>query len=122
MKHQLAAVMAKLEPIKNPVITGTKDATPESAFASLITGLVGMILTVATIWTLVQLLIGGINWISSGGDKGKLELARGRIMNAIIGLLIVFASWSIFLLILNFLGISPVGEEGGFQLKIPTLL
>lgn len=107
--------------ITNPVITGMTGKKPEQApelFAKLVAGLVGMLLTAATLWTFVQLLIGGLNWISSGGDKGKLETARNRITNALIGLFICFAAWSIFLIVLNFFGISEGGE---FQLKLPSL-
>jgi len=48
------------------------------------------------------LLIGAIQWISSGGDKQALEGARGKITNAIIGLVILFALFAIIYIIQNF--------------------
>lgn len=112
-----------ITPIVNPVISGIAGKSPEDApslFARLLAGIVGFFLTVATIWTFFQLLLGGLNWISSGGDKGKLEAAQQRIQQAIVGLLIVFASWGIFLLLLQFFGMSPIGSSQ-IQLKIPTI-
>jgi hypothetical protein len=48
------------------------------------------------------LLTGAIQWISSGGDKQALEGARGKITNAIIGLVILFALFAIIYVIQNF--------------------
>ena len=45
----------------------------------------------AGITALIFLLRGSINWISSGGDKEKLDKARKTLTNAIVGLLIIFA-------------------------------
>jgi hypothetical protein len=48
------------------------------------------------------LLTGAIQWISSGGDKQALEGAKGKITNAIIGLVILFALFAIIYVIQNF--------------------
>jgi hypothetical protein len=52
------------------------------------------------------LLTGAIQWIASGGDKQSLEGARGKITNAIIGLVILFSIFAIIQLIQNFFHIS----------------
>ena len=112
-------------PIINPVISPLVDKTPDdipALFGSLFSGIIGVMLFGATIWTFFQLLLGGISWISSGGDKGKTEEARNRLTNAIIGLGIVFAAWSIYIIILNFLGISPIGLSGKIEFNLPSLL
>ena len=46
------------------------------------------------------MVIGGMQWITSGGDKTKLEAARKRITYAIIGLIVALMSF----LIVNILG------------------
>lgn len=111
-----------IPPINNPAITGMTGKTPENVFGNFISGLVGVILIMATIWTLFQLLQGGLEWIGSGGDKTGLEHARDRLTNALVGLFIAFAAWAIYLLILQFLGLSPIGGGGGFQLRLPSLI
>jgi hypothetical protein len=57
----------------------------------------------AGIWLMFQILIAGINWLSSGGDKGKIESARNRLTNALIGIVIVAAGWAILALAGKFL-------------------
>lgn len=119
MKGSLLA--QAIPPINNPVVTGAANKTPEVAFGAFISGIVGAILVFASIWVLFMLLQGGLEWIGSGGDKTGLENARNRITNALLGLFIVFSAWTIYLIILQFLGISPIGSGGGFQLRLPTI-
>ena len=56
----------------------------------------------------IMLLIGGIQWITVGGDPKALQAVRARITNALIGLLIVVAAFSIAIIIQTVLGISIV--------------
>ncbi len=86
-------------PIKNTVDVKYTKLGP------LISDGVGLMLTIAAMATFIYLVYGGIMWIMGGGDKAKLEAARDRITNAIIGLSITATAWAIFLLIDNFLGI-----------------
>lgn len=112
-------------PVNNPVIPGLLDKTQEdvpSLFGKLLSGILGFFLFAATIWLLIQLILAGINWMSSGGDKSKLEEARMRITNALLGIFIVFGAWVVYLLILNFFGISPLGSTDQIQIKLPSLL
>lgn len=86
-------------------------------FGKLITGLLNMVMFVAALLVFAYLVWGGVQWITSGGDKGKTEEARNKITAAIIGLAVVAASYAIFLLVVSFLGVSNP-FTGSF--KIPT--
>lgn len=66
----------------------------------------GGILLVAGLATFLYLIYGGVEWITSGGDKGKIEEARSKITNGIIGLAIVASAWAVFLLVIYFFGIN----------------
>ena len=112
-----------VDPITNPVITGLVKQKPEDSpaiFAKFFSSLIGVLLIGASLWTFIQLLWGGLDWISSGGDKSKLEMAQHRITTALLGLFVVVTSWALYLLVLQFLGISPIGSTN-FEFKIPTL-
>jgi hypothetical protein len=63
------------------------------------------VLLVAGLATFMYLIYGGLEWIMSAGDKGKLESARGKITNGLIGLAIVASAWAVYLLIDYFFGI-----------------
>jgi len=74
-----------------------------------------LILVIAALISFVFLIIGGVKWIVSGGDKEGTAQARSTIMAALIGLLIVFAAWAIIRLIETFFGI-PI-----LTLTVPTI-
>lgn len=88
-----------------------------------ISGIIGLFTIIGTIWFMFQFIIGGYNWITSGGDKTKLGEARERITNAFVGLLIVIAGWSVLALLGIFLGIDTVISSPATliqQLKLKT--
>lgn len=69
-----------------------------------IPGLLGLIfnaiLGIVGALALILLALGGIQYMTSGGDKIAVESARGRITSAVVGLMIVFGAW----LVINFIG------------------
>jgi len=71
----------------------------------LISGAIGMALVAAALAAFMYLIMGGIQWITSGGDKAGTENARNKITAAFIGLAIVFTAWAIMKLIETFFGI-----------------
>ena len=73
---------------------------------AIVSGLINVILIVAAIVFFFILVIGGIRWITSGGDKANTEAARNQITAALVGLVIVFAAWAIIQLLQTFFGIS----------------
>ena len=75
----------------------------------LISAAVGTLLIISALLAFVFLILGGIQWITSGGDKGKTEEARNRITAALVGLAIVAAAWAIVQLISTFFGIDIFG-------------
>lgn len=71
---------------------------------------VGALLIIAALLAFLYLVLGGIQWITSGGDKTGMEAARNKITHAIVGLIIVGAAWAIMILVQSFLGITIVGQ------------
>ena len=59
-----------------------------------------LLLALGGLAALAWLLYGGITWLTAGGSKEKLENTRDRIINAIIGIAILF---SIFAFV-NYIG------------------
>lgn len=81
----------------------------------IISALIRLTVVVAAIVFFFILVIGGIRWIASGGDKAQTEAARGQITAALVGLVIVFAAWAIVQLINVFFHVNI------FTLAIPTI-
>lgn len=90
--------------------------TPEKVritnIGQLISALVGTLLIIAALLAFLYLILGGISWITSGGDKAAMEAARNKITHAIVGLIIVGAAWAIMVLVQSFLGIEVIGGSG----------
>ena len=58
----------------------------------------------------VIILIGGFQWMTSGGDSEKIANARKLMTNGVIGLFIIVVAYAIALFIMNIIGnvIAPV--------------
>lgn len=67
----------------------------EGQFAEFIKRLFPAILTTAAILAVVMIIIAGFQWVTAYGNTSKIEDARDRIFNAIIGLILAFAAWLI---------------------------
>lgn len=100
------------------------DIKPKGDFAGLgaltiggiVAGFIRLVLVIAALVFFFILVIGGIRWIASGGDKAQTEGARNQITAALVGLVIVFAAWAIVQLINTFFGINI------FELTLPSAL
>lgn len=73
---------------------------------SLIPNLINIAFIVATLIALAFLIYGGIRWILSGGEKEKVEEARGTIIAALVGLVVVFLSYFLINFIFGLFGLS----------------
>lgn len=65
------------------------------SIADLIRIIINMIMIVAGILVFGFMLFGGIQYISSGGDKLQAQQARDKITYAIIGLIIIVAAYAV---------------------------
>ncbi len=81
--------------------------------SGIVSWAVTAILVVAGLIFFFMLIIGGLRWIMSGGDKAATESARGQITAALIGLVIVFSAWAIAQLISNIFGINILQLQFG---------
>ncbi len=77
---------------------------------SLISSFMGVALLASALMVFGFLILGGVQWITSGGDKGKTESARNKITAAIIGLAIVASSYALMQIIAYFFGINIFGS------------
>lgn len=96
------------------IIIGRPDQFQIQSVGKLISAVVGTLLILAALIAFIFLILGGIQWITSGGDKAGMEAARNKITHAVVGLVIVGAAWAIMILIQNFLGITVIGGALNF--------
>lgn len=86
-------------------------------FAKFVPNLIGLGLTIGIIVFFFVMMIGAIQWITSGGDKAGLEAARGKLANALIGIIILLSLFAVLKVLEDFLGVNILTLDMG-PLKI----
>ncbi len=92
--------------INNPVFGSNLAALNGVTFIQGLTrAAISGALSIGVIIFFFNLLIGGVMYINSGGDKGKTEAARSKITNALIGIVVMVSVFAITIIVGNILGI-----------------
>ena len=73
--------------------------------SNVISFALNLVMIVALLLVFLYLILGGIQWITSGGDKGKTEEARNKITAAVIGIIILAAAYALVQFIAYILGL-----------------
>lgn len=73
---------------------------------------IALLIIAGVILSLLYLVLGGLSYITSGGDKQKLAKAKNHITFAIVGLVVVLLSFFIVGLVYYFFRVG-VGTGGG---------
>jgi len=100
--------MKQLAQITNPALGNLNSPSNQGAgfFAKLVPSLVGLAFVGGSVIFFFMLLLAAIQWITSGGDKASVEAARGRLTQALIGIILLFSSFVVVKLVETFFGIS----------------
>ncbi|AKM81011.1 MAG: hypothetical protein UT13_C0001G0047 [Candidatus Pacebacteria bacterium GW2011_GWF2_38_9] len=106
MTRQIALTLDIAGEAQSQGLQGAEYAnSSDGGFGLFFGNIMSAVMTLAAVLVFGFLIWGAIEWITSAGDSGKLEKARSRIGNAVIGLIILAAVTAIFLLLEGFLGI-----------------
>lgn len=84
---------------------------------TIVRAIIRFILLIAFVLAFIFLLIGGLRWITAGGDEKSVAGARGMITAALIGLVIVLLAFAIIKLVETFFGVTIISGN----LTIPTV-
>lgn len=63
-------------------------------------GVINLVFVVAFALVFFYLLYGAVGWISSSGDASKLEAAKNRMLQAIVGVFVLACVWAIYTFII----------------------
>lgn len=88
-----------------------KIGSGKEGIATLLSNIINIIYAVSAIVFIFMLLISAFQWLTSGGDKEKIESARARLTWAIIGLVILASTFVILRI---------VGSITGFEFFSPN--
>ena len=99
----LAVLAAGTEIVPNEI-------KPINDIVAVVRAIIRFILIVAFVAAFVMLLIGGIRWITAGGDEKGVASARNMITAALIGLVVVLVAFAIIRLVEIFFNVKIVSE------------
>lgn len=78
-------------------------------FNDFITLIVTLMTVIGFIWFIILIMTAAIAWLSSGGDKGKVQQAQKQITHGIIGIVIIISALFLIKLVEIVLGIKILG-------------
>lgn len=106
---------AATNPIIGSVTMPTSTITSVSQVGPFLSVVVRLLVVIAGIWALVQFLLGGLGYITAGGDSKKTQEAYQKITYSIIGLVVIAVSFIIVTIL------SKLLFGAGFDILNPTL-
>lgn len=97
--------------IRNPIFGGgldslLKNSDSTSFLQIFVPNFISLLFVFGSVLFLFMFIVGAIQWILSGGDKGKVESARGRVTSALVGIVLLFSVYAIIKIVELFFGIS----------------
>ena len=100
--------------ITNPALgSSLQSQTGVEFFQDLVPRMVGLAFLIGVLIFFFIMIMGAIQWISSGGDKAAVEGARGKITNAIVGVVILLSLFALLKIIEDFFGINILALDIG---------
>lgn len=91
-------------PFINPNLKGKSTLTTEN----LLSTVVGVLTLVAFIYFAIQLILAGYAFMSAEGDKNKLDAARNKLTNGILGITIIVVALGLASLIAHIIGLDSI--------------
>ena len=125
MQIHIPSLLAQLGEFTPPVDNTwnnnlTETATTLTTLELVISNVLGILTTIGGLLFIYTFIQGAINWISAGGDSGKIQKARDQMTQGAIGLIILVAAYAIIGLIGSIAGIDILNPAKMLTPLIPT--
>ncbi len=109
-----------LTPPTSSYAQNTEKDTILTSFDSIISNLIGLFTIVGSLIFVIYFIIASVEWITAGGDSGKIEKARTKMLHGVLGLIILVASYAILGLIGTIVGIEILDPVSQINNILPT--
>jgi vacuolar-type H+-ATPase subunit I/STV1 len=105
----------------SPLSQGASDNTQVLGnLEMIISNLIGFLTVIAGLFFLFYFLIAAINWVTAGGDSGKVQKARDQMVQGVMGLVVVIISYAVVGLIGSVVGIDILNPATTLGNLVPT--
>lgn len=116
-KHVLLAGSIPLGPITGEgKFQNIPASGPQTEFGLLISSLITTITVVGSLAFVMYFTIGGLKWITAGGDKTKVSEAQAQMTQGAIGLIAIVASFFIIGIVGSVLGLDILNPYKSLKL------
>ena len=78
-----------------PILPGGLDINTNQDITTLASWFYTFLVSISGLAAFIMIVWGGIQWMTSSGDSGKITEAKDKIQKALLGLLIVLSSFLI---------------------------
>lgn len=89
---------------QSPLTEGA-EADPGANIELIISNVLGFFTIIGAVFFIIYFIIASMEWITSGGDSGKLTTARNKMLHGVLGLVILVAAYGIIGLIGSLVGV-----------------
>lgn len=105
----------------SPYNTGSEEsATLIDNVVSFLSNLIGLFTVLAALFFIVYTFTAAFNWMTAGGDSGKIEKARERLIQGVLGLILIVAAYGIIELVGVIIGIKILNPGDLINEIVPT--
>lgn len=103
--------------ISGPGIDPNKYGSPTMTAEKVISQIFAVLTFIAFVYYGIQVILAGYAFFTSEGDKGKIESARKRLTEGVLGIFIVVIALGLAALLASLLGLNNIFDlEATFQL------
>jgi len=97
----------KTIPLQNPLGGTPENPLGVTSVPRLIGNVIKTVLAIVGALALAMFIYGGFTWLTSGGSAEKIKKGKDILMWAVIGLVVIFASYSLVDFLLTAFGVAP---------------
>jgi len=112
--------IGRIEPISEArAPEGDKNEHFVASLETYVSDVIGIITVLAALFFIVYSFLAAFQWVTSGGDSGKVTKARDHLVWGTLGLILIVATYSILGLIGGLIGFSILDIGGLIELITP---
>lgn len=111
------------DPETNMWVNGLNDASESlTKLELIISAVIGMLTVIAGLFFVVSIILAGLDWIGAGGDSGKIQKARDRMIQGALGLVVIVLAYALVGVVGSVLGINILNPAATLTELLPANL
>ncbi len=124
MKHTLLAAGTSIGGFEPPTTAYSQGSANSGAAAAgnvehFISNAIGGLTIIGGLFFIFYFVMGGVNWITAGGEQGKVTKARDQMIQGVIGMVVIVISYGLMGVIGGFVGFDFLHPAATFLKLVP---